>query len=150
MKNIFLAFLLLAGTAVMAQSGSMKAEAPKMDVKATETALTAKEEIQKSLDITAEQADKVMEIQKKFCGPDAKADSKAKGSATKSLADSEANDKAFHAALTEVISAEKADKFIKDCKVSCATADASAQPKGKSCCASKSASASKSCGDKKK
>ena len=149
MKNIFLAFLLLAGTAVMAQTGSMKAEASKMETKTTETALTAKEEIQKSLDITADQADRVMAIQQKFCGPDAKSETKKQGSSAKSLADSEVNDKAFHAALTEVITAEQADKFMKDCKVSCASTDAKTEAKSKSCCSSSSTASKKSCSDKK-
>lgn len=150
MKNIFLAFLLLAGTAVMAQTESVKADASKMETKATETTLTANEEIQKSLDITADQADKVMAIQQKFCGPDAKAESKKGKSSAKSLADTEAKDKAFHAALTEVISADQADKFMKECKVSCASADAKAQVKGKSCCSSASTASKKPCSDKKK
>lgn len=142
MKNIFLAFLLLAGTAVMAQTGSMKAKA-KVEAKAETTTLTANEEIQKSLDITADQAEKVMAIQQKYCGPDAKTKGKSKASSAD-------NDKAFHAALTEVISADQADKFMKDCKVSCATADAKTQAKGKSCCASSSTASKKSCSDKKK
>ena len=143
MKNIFLAFLLLAGTAVMAQTGSMKSDASKMETKETATTLTAKEEIQKSLDITADQADKVMAIQQKFCGPDAKSDSKQKASSAD-------NDKAFHAALTEVISADQADKFMKDCKVSCATTDAKTDTKAKACCSSSSTADKKSCSDKKK
>ena len=138
MKNIFLAFLLLAGTAVMAQTGSIKANS-KVDAKVTETTLSATEEIQKSLDITAEQADRVMAIQKKYCGPE-----------SKNSASSADNDKAFHAALTQVITADQADKFMKDCKVSCASTDAKTETKAKACCSSSSTADKKSCSDKKK
>lgn len=143
MKNIFLAFLLLAGTAVMAQTGSMRAESSKMETETKATTLTASEEIQKSLNITPEQAERVLTIQQRYCGPDAKADTKNKVSSAD-------NDKAFYAALTDIISADQADKFMKDCKVSCASSNTKSQAKGKSCCASSSTANKKSCSDKKK
>ena len=143
MKNIFLAFLLLAGTAVMAQTETIKADASKTEAQAKTSTVSAKEEIQRSLNITADQADKVMAIQQKYCGPDSKADSKKAKSST-------VDEKAFRAALTEVISADQADQFMKDCKISCAApGDAKAEAKGKSCCSSASTADKKSCGDKK-
>lgn len=140
MKNLLLALFFFAGTALMAQTGGVS-KAPE---KATTTQSTSFEEVQKSLDITAEQAKQVIAIQQKFCSPDAKAKA---GTSEKAAADAESNDKAFYAALLEVIPADKAEKFMKDCKTSCAMAEA--KPKGKSCCSSSGKAASKSsCGSK--
>ena len=135
MKNIFLAFLMLAGTAVMAQSGSMKSTAPVAAVSQTATKTMDKADIQKSLDITEAQAERVYALQQKYCGPDAKMSS----------ADKQAE--AYFAALKEVIPADKAEKLMEECKMTCHPADGKASSDKKSCCPS--SAGKKTCKDKK-
>lgn len=150
MKNIFLAFLLFAGTTVMAQSGSMKS-AP--DAAATQsesiTKVSGKAEIQKSLNLTDAEADKVWELQQKYCGPDAKANTKHNASSKKETASMDKVHEAYYAALLQVIPAEKADKLMQECKMSCEMDKAKTESKSaKSCCPGGSAE-KKSCNEKK-
>ncbi|NEN24181.1 hypothetical protein G3O08_11775 [Cryomorpha ignava] len=150
MKNIFLAFLLFAGTTVMAQSGSMKA-AP--DVSATKsesvTKTMGKEEIQKSLALTDAEADKVWAIQQKYCGPDVKASAKQDAASRKETASMDKQHEAYYAALLEVIPAKKAEKLMEECKMTCEMGKAKADAtSGKGCCAG--SAEKKSCSDKKK
>lgn len=149
MKNIFLAFLFLAGTTVMAQSGSMKS-APDASVATTASVskTMGKAEIQKSLDLTDAEADKVWALQQKYCGPDAKANTKEDASTRKETASMDKQHEAYYAALLEVIPAEKAEKLMNECKMSCEMDKAKAETKsGKSCCAG--SAKKKSCSDKK-
>lgn len=144
MKNIFLAFLLFAGTTVMAQSGSMKS-APKAAATQSESATVSngKADIQKSLDLTDAEADKVWALQQKYCGPDANTSSK------KETANMDKVHEAYYAALLEVIPAEKADKLMQECKMSCDMDKAKTDSKSaKSCCPGGSAD-KKSCNEKK-
>lgn len=137
MKNIFLAFLILAGTTVMAQSGAMKSESPAIAATSqTVTKTMDKADIQKSLDITESQADRVFALQQKYCGPDAK------------MSSSDKQAEAYFAALKEVIPADKAEKLMAECKMSCSPTNAEVSTAKKGCCAG--SSSKKSCSDKKK
>ncbi len=135
MKNIFLAFLMLAGTAVMAQSGSMKSQAPEAATSQTVTKTMDKADIQKSLDITEDQAERVFALQQKYCGPDAKMSSTDKQA------------EAYFAALKEVIPADKAKKLMEECKMTCSPSNANASTAKKSCCPG--SSSKKTCDEKK-
>lgn len=146
MKNIFLAFLLLAGTTVMAQSNSMKSASATQSESVAMT--TGKVEIQKSLDLTDAEADRVWALQQKYCGPDAKANSKQNASSRKETASMDKQHEAYYAALLEVIPAEKADKLITECKMTCDMDKAKTETKsGKSCCPG--SAEKKSCDEKK-
>jgi len=148
MKNILLAFLFLAGTTVMAQGSSMKS-APSASVTSAETVTKTmgKAEIQKSLDITEAEANKVWELQQKYCGPEAMANIDETAPSRKVAVAKQ--HEAFYAALLEVIPAEKAEKLLTECKMTCEMGQAKAETKsGKSCCAG--SAGKKACSDKKK
>lgn len=139
MKNILLAILIFAGTAVMAQSGSMKA-APAAEQSAiktvTEPTTRGEAELQKKFDLTDAEAEKVLALQEKYCRPNAEVSKEAV----------DKKHEAYYAALKEVVSADKAEKLMEDCKMTCSPSEAKASA-GKGCCAG--SSAKKSCSDKK-
>ena len=138
MKNILFAVLLFAGTAVMAQSGSMKAAptAEKATTQAVSETSKGKAELQKTFGLTDAEAEKVLALQEKYCGPNAEVSKQA----------TDKKHEAYYAALKEVVPADKAEKLMEECKMTCSPSEAKATS-GKGCCAG--SSAKKSCSDKK-